>query len=304
MMKMEEFANAVLAAVREKADGAFSAWITTVTKNNGIRHTGISTVSPDSNNGPCVYLEIYYKAYRDGDAEIGEIVDDVYQQIMRHRNDLKDINTADFLKWDAMKYHVYAKLVNADMNREMLGTIPHRHLLDLAVGYYLKIGGTAENDGMLSIIIRNNYMEMWGQDEESLYQMAVSNMRSDGEPDFMDMEALLCGIMPEGVNLFGCGEAADVKMYVLTNRSRVFGAAEILDGDTLRGISEKLAGDFVVLPSSIHETIIIPSEEAPGYPELAGMVRGVNATQVDAGERLSDHVYRYDRGAGVLKMAA
>lgn len=304
MMQLEEFANAVLAAVREKADGAFSAWITTVTKNNGVKQTGISTVSPDSNNGPCVYLEIYYKAYRDGDAEIGEIADDVYQQIMRHRNDLKDINTEDFLKWDTIKYHIYAKLVNADMNREILGMIPHRHLLDLAVVYYIKVGGAAENEGMLSVIIRNNYMEMWGQDEESLYQMAVSNMRLNDKPHFMDMETLLCGVMPDGINPFECEEAADVKMYVLTNRNRTFGAAELLDADTLWGISEKLADDFIVLPSSVHETLIIPLDHAPEYTELADMVCEVNATQVDAEDRLSDHVYRYDRNEGILKIAA
>ena len=61
-MELKEFANAVLTAVREKADGVFSAWITTVTKNNGVKLTGISTVNPDSNGGLCVYLNGYYKA--------------------------------------------------------------------------------------------------------------------------------------------------------------------------------------------------------------------------------------------------
>jgi len=304
MMQLEEFANAVLAAVREKADGTFSVWLTTNIKNNGVKVLGVSTVSQDSNGSPCINLNGYYKEYRNGRLEIGEAAEIVYRQLMEHRDDLQDINTADFLQWDVIKYHIYAKLVNAEMNREALKIIPHRHLLDLAVAYYIKVDGNAEVGGMLSILIQNNYMEMWGQDEESLYQMAVSNMRSDGEPHFMDMETLLCGIMPDGINPFECEEAVDVKMYVLTNGKRTFGAAELLDANTLRGISEKLADDFIVLPSSVHEIIILPSDHAPEYTELAGMVCEVNATQVDAEDRLSDHVYRYDRNEGILKIAA
>lgn len=303
MMKLEEFADAVLTAVKEKADGAFSAWITTVTKNNGVKLTGISTTILGSNSGPCVYLDGYYEEYRQGDVEISGSAEDVYRRIMRHRNDLEGINTADFLRWDVIRYNIYAKLVNAEMNREMLGTVPHRHLLDLAVIYYIKVDGTTEGKGIMSVIIRNNYMEMWGQNEESLYQMAVSNMRTEGEPLFEDMAAVLQCAMPGGADWFGSG-AAKVGMYVLTNRSKMFGAAEILDGETLRGISEKLSGDFIVLPSSVHETIILSSDNAPEYPKLADMVCEVNATQVDAEDRLSDHVYRYDRSEGVLKVAA
>lgn len=302
-MRLEEFAKAVLTAVREKADGAFSAWITTNRKNNGIKLTAICANSTDSNGGPCVYLDDYYGDYRHGRMEIGEVAENVYLRIMEHRNDLKDVSVADFLQWDIIRHHIYAKLINADMNREALGMIPHRHFLDLAVVYYIKVEGVAGNSGMASILIQNNYMEMWGQNEESLYQMAAANMRLGGEPFFQDMGALIQGVMSEGMNPLD-GEEIDVKMYVLTNRDKTFGAVEILDGNILQGISEKLADDFIVLPSSIHETIIIPSNKAPEYSELIDMVRTVNATQVDAEERLSDHVYRYDRNEGILKMAA
>ncbi len=303
MMEFEEFAKAVLTAVREKADGAFSAWITTITKNNGVKMTGISTVSPGSDIGPCVYLESYYEEYRHGCMTLGEAAADVYRQFMEHGNDFKDISVADFLRWETIRHHIYAKLINADMNREMLGMIPHRLFLDLAVVYYVKVGGLEENAGMMSMIIRNNYMEMWGQDEESLYQMAVSNMRRDGEAVFKRMEDILKGIMPDGGEIFADMDLG-VKMYVLTNRSRHLGAAELLDRETLRGISEKLSGDFIVLPSSIHETIILPADDEPDYPGLKSMVCTVNATEISGDERLSDHVYRFDRKAGRLEIAA
>lgn len=302
-MRLEEFANAVLAAVREKADGAFSAWITTNRKNNGIKLTAICANSPDSNGGPCVYLDDYYREYICGNMEISAAAENVYLRIMEHRNDLRDVNVADFLQWDVIKHHIYAKLVNANMNKETLGMIPHRHFLDLAVVYYIKVSGIDGDGGMASILIQNNFMEMWGQSEESLYQIAEDNMRMDGEPLFMDMATLLQKVMPDGINPFE-GEDVDVEMYVLTNQKRTFGAVEILNGNTLQNISEKLADDFIILPSSVHEIIIIPSSKAPEYSELEYMVCEVNMTQVDAEERLSNHVYRYDRNEGIVKMAA
>jgi len=302
-MNLEEFANAVLAAVREKADGTFSVWLVTTIKNNGIKLTGISTGNSDNNVGPCIYLDDYYKEYGHGHMKIIEVADMVYQQIAEHRNDLKDIRTEDFLQWDVIKHYIFAKLINADMNKEFLEMMPHRMFLDLAVVYYVRVPGFAENEKIASILIQNHYMEMWGQNEENLYQIAVLNMRLDGKPLFANIGELLQGITPESVNPFE-GKDIKIKMYVLTNQNKTFGAAEILDRNTLQEISEKFADDFIVLPSSIHETIIIPFDKAPEFSELAAMVYEVNTTQVVAEERLSYHIYRYDRNEGKLKIVA
>ncbi len=301
MMNMEEFAKAILVAVREKSDGTFGAWITTVTKNNDVKLTGISTVSPDSSSGLSVYIDDYYKAYRQGKIGVDSIAEEIYRQITKHRGGLKEINTADFLQWDMIKHHIYAKLVNADWNEEELGTVPHRHFLDLAVVYYIKVDG-AENAGMLSMKIRNQYLEMWGQDEESLYQIAAVNMRLNGDPCFKEIEAVLRHMVPEEVMPLSSA-GVGIRIYVLTNKNGVFGAAEILDTNTMQAISEMLGDDFIVIPSSVHETIIVPADNVPEYSELADMVCEINVTHVDAEERLSNHVYRYDRNEGRLRIA-
>ena len=82
-------------------------------------------------------------------------------------------------------------------------------------------------------------------------------------------------------------------MYVLTNDTKVNGAAAILNDDIRQEIAEKV-GDFYMLPSSIHETLIIPKDAGMEFKELEQMVQEVNQTQVAPGERLSDHVYEYD----------
>jgi len=87
-------------------------------------------------------------------------------------------------------------------------------------------------------------------------------------------------------------EAPDT-MYVLTNDTKVNGASEILRDDIRQEIADKI-GDFFVLPSSIHETLIIPKSAGMDRKELEQMVQKVNQTQVLPEERLSDHVYEYD----------
>lgn len=303
MMGMEEFAQAVLAAVREKSGGIFDVGVTVNVKNNGRKLTGIYGRRPGCSTGPCIYLDGYYSEYRGGQAEVSGVAETVFQQIMGHQDDMKKICVEDILQWDRARHRIYAKLVNAGMNREALGGIPHRHFLDLAVVYYIKMDDTVGEGGMASVLVQDQYMEKWGQDEESLYRTASANRRMDGGPFFQDVVALVRDLSPGAGKPSWC-DAAGAKMYVLTNQDGILGAVEILDRATLRAISEKLAGDFIVFPSSVHETLIVPDDGVPGYGQMADMVRGINASLVDLEERLSDHVYKYDRDKGILEIVA
>lgn len=83
-------------------------------------------------------------------------------------------------------------------------------------------------------------------------------------------------------------------MYVLSNDQKLNGAAVILNEKAMEDITEKIGGDFYVLPSSIHELLIVPKEEGMELADLEAMVQEVNATQVAPEDKLSDHVYEYD----------
>ena len=90
-----------------------------------------------------------------------------------------------------------------------------------------------------------------------------------------------------------------VALYVLTNDTKSNGAAEILNDNVRQELADKI-GDFYVLPSSVHETLIIPKSEDMDRMQLEQMVRDVNETQVIPEERLSNHVYEYDAKAHEL----
>ena len=82
-------------------------------------------------------------------------------------------------------------------------------------------------------------------------------------------------------------------MFVATNKSKINGASVILYDGLLAKFAEKVGGDFYILPSSIHETILLPAAGDMDVDYLIGMVRSINAAEVSPEEILSDNVYKY-----------
>lgn len=304
-MNFEEFTETVLKTVCKKTEGRFDVSINVKLKNNGIKCTGISAMAEGNNYGPCVYLDGYYKEYENGNIKLHETADEVYRQIMECQDGLHGMNVMDFLHWENVRGRVYAKLVNAGRNEEMLGMVPHRLFLDLAVVYYI---AAVEMDGgrdIGAVLISSRHMSLWAQSEEALYEAAVCNMRSDGDPLFENIGTVLNGLMPEDADFWGSrGVSMDIGMYVLTNHRKHYGASMMLDQNILKGISDRMKGDFIVLPSSVHEVIVLAADDGMKYRDLASIVQEVNAAEVSAEEYLSDHVYVYGKSDGLLKIAA
>lgn len=304
MKNMEEFTNVVLKEIRKMAKEKFEVTTVTKMKNNGIRCTGISVRAKNSNSGLCVFLDELYKKYQDGCMDQHDIADEIYKQIMEHQNDCDDMDIVNISEWEQVKVHVYAKLINAEKNKEQLSTLPHRMFLDLAVVYYL-VACDFVNQGIGTVLIHNGLMMTWEQCEETLYQTACENMRTDGNPVFGSMKNILRSVAPEKAYLWESeGFSLDIGAYILTNGRKHYGASEILDRSTLREIADNIGDHFIVLPSSVHEVIIIASCQNSNYTELADMVREINATEVSVEDYLSDHVYVYTGSEEALEIVA
>lgn len=302
MMSFKEFTENVLEAIRAKAGDAFQIKKHDVIKNNNVKRTGIDAIKSGEDIGPCVYLDAFYREYESDRMRFGEIVDEVYWLILE-QEETPDVDISGFRNWRTVQGDIYPKLINAEQNKELLEKIPHRIFMDLAVAYYAVARNHAQED-IGTILICNGHMEMWGQEEENLYQTAMINMRADGEAEFADINTIVEHIMGISLTKEDGNISRDTDMYILTNRRKHFGAAEILDKKTLRMIADKVGDNFLVLPSSLNETIILPPKDETEYERLAGMVREVNDTQIDIGERLSYHIYRYSRDEEMLKIVA
>ena len=203
------------------------------------------------------------------------------------------------MSFDELKDKLTCKLVNAENNKEYLADKPHEIKEDMALSFVAVI--EQRDDGRLVLPITNEIMGKMGVDEKQLKDIALANL-SEEKSKFMSMRDMLVGMMfPDGipendpfVDMMLPPEEGPVKMYVLTNETGVNGAAKILDTNTMDDIAKELGGDFVVIPSSIHETIMLSMSEVYDYKELEAMVNEVNTGVVDPKDKLSDRVYVYD----------
>ncbi|MBO4901717.1 MAG: hypothetical protein J5518_02860 [Lachnospiraceae bacterium] len=300
-MDYEKFKEAVIEHVQEYlpdtyADAEIS--IHSVIKNNSVRLDGLMIKIPDSNIAPNIYLNHYYDQYKNG-KDFDEILNEI-ASVRTHSCDNPFPEVGNLTCLEQIRDRIQAKLVNRTKNKEYLQDKPFTQIADLAVIYYISL---KESDyGHASVIITDNMLSLYGISVEDLHSIALSNMRGK-EAQFLTMAEVLRGLMPDVEDTF---DHVDTTMYVLTNADKLNGAAMLLDIDTMDRIAEKIGTSYYILPSSVHETIIVPASitESSSLENLAEMVIEINGTQVAPDEVLSDHVYRYNYTDHTLEIAA
>lgn len=308
MMDFEEFKNSVAEQVKdflpEKYEDA-SVTLQDVTKNNDTVLTGLLIKTEDSNIAPNIYLENFFEQYQDG-REMADILQNIADVRVQHEME-QGFDVTRLTDFDQVKDNIICKLVNAELNTDYLADKPHTMMEDLAVVYAIDLGGN--ESGHMTAPITNSLMEQYGITQEELHDIALHNL-SESQIEFKTMRDVLVdmmfpdGIQPDDPRAFMLPpEEENPSMYVLSNADKLNGAAALLDAKTMEDISEKLGGDFIVLPSSIHETIVLPVNEDMDRHTLEAMVQDVNAGQVAPEERLSDHVYMYDSQEKELVLA-
>jgi hypothetical protein len=284
-MTYYQFIRTVEREVKEAVPGTTQVYIHATLKNNGTIRQGLILKEQGVNISPTIYLEGYYQRLLRG-----ETVDTIVEEILHLYEDVQfhESFNMEFLKeFSKIKKRIVYRLINAETNEQLLEDVPHKKYLDFAIVYYLLLEVTSH--GMASMMIHNEHMKKWGVTKQEIHRNACRNTRRLLEEDFSTMSAVI-------ESLTGVEEPCEKDiMYVLSNKLRSFGAAVILYGGCLEGIGEYLGENYYILPSSVHEVIIIPESEVPVQEHLANIVKDVNATQVDAEEVLSNHVYYYDR---------
>lgn len=287
-MEYCSFLEHVRETVQERRGIACRVLTTPVLKNNQSCRDMITILDRDENVAPAICMEPYYQQFLEGDT-IEKISDQILQFHEIHKREGHyDISFySDFAR---VRGRIVCKLINYEKNREMLRLIPHRRFLDLAVVYYYML----EDDtfGKADILVRNEHMEMWDSDLEELDDVAMSNTAR-----LLPYECILISDMLRdsmGIELSE-EEVQQIPMYVLTNTAKSFGAVTIIYDSILAALAERLGGDYYILPSSVHECMLVPDTERIRPEELREMVCEINEEYVAEEEILGDSVYRYCR---------
>lgn len=249
---------------------------------------------PGDEASPVIYLDAWHEKLCGGKG-FGETVEEIWGLYLQHAGKTP-LDKGEFMDWKRVRKKVSVRLVHYQKNREMLEDMPHRRFLDLAEAYYF----TAETcmDGFAAVLITDSHMDYWGICQRELREAAYENHKKNGGTKIQTMDKVIREMLGAPADS-GC---SPMQMYVATNRFKLGGAAAMLFAGEFSGLAQELGSDLYILPSSIHEILLLPV--SAGKPEeLAEIVKEVNRTQVMPEERLSDSVYLYDRKSGEIRIA-
>ena len=184
--------------------------------------------------------------------------------------------------YESAKSRIRSRLVNLEMNRKLLDKVPHKVWGDLAVVYYvcLQAGST---------VINNSLMDYWEIGIDELIKADEENSeQSLDEVYFKSMYEIF------KKNHICEKDFIPTDMYVLSNKTKSYGAGLLRNKTILAQIADKIDNDLIIIPSSVHELIVMPYTSWFEVSEIEKMIREVNG-EIDTEDILSSHVYCYNR---------
>ncbi len=287
-MEYREFIERIKKEIEIRTGADARVRVSQVMKNNRMPMDSLAILEKGQNTAPAVYLEPFYRMHQQG-ADMETIVGKILEY--HQKNKVTARIDADFLAdFERVKHHIVCRLVSCEKNRYLLKHVPHRHFMDLVIIFYFELENPAFGKG--NVQIQNAHLKLWGISADELYEAAMKNETAVAACEFMsisDMFEAMTGIAVEE-------DMTDLlPMYVLTNKERDFGAASLIFPHVLETVAGKLNGDYYVLPSSVHECMILPVPDGCGMneKELRRMVCEINRDHVSEDEILGDSVYRY-----------
>jgi len=300
-MNYEEFLEYIKEHLKEVLEEGqtYHIDIHKIVKNNGIVLDGLAIRKETESVSPNIYLNPYFESYQMG-KPIAVIMEEI---ILRYRRLCKEheIDVLDITDFNNVKDRIVLRIVNYEKNKDMLKVCPNRRYLDLAITFRYMVSKDAL--GIASSLVSKEEFELWQVDLEELYHLALFNTMREF-PWRMDS---LVKVVTESIR----GQANDVlpenmikeleqmengvNMYVLTNDHGINGATCILYDNVIRNFAKVQDCNIFILPSSVHEVMLVP-ENTETEPEfLEELVMEANKSAVGLIDLLSDHIYYYDK---------
>ena len=307
MISFEDFCTEVKEHIREYMPEEYQQAkliMEKVVKQNDFVRTGLALQLPGSKASPVIYLNDYYRKGMD-QPEMESKIEKMAETYQQYVEEFPVRSIPDFQKFSSIKDYISYRLVNRQRNILKLSGAPYRRLDDMAVAYEIDLTKSGLPG---SVLVDESMLQMWDISEEQLEQTAAENAKRDFrpllKPLYMVISEMLSGRKTD-VNFLKAKSDFEGNQYLLSNEELTCGAAVMLMPDVLKRVRDVLGTDFYLLPSSIHETIVIPkpTEVEISPKELKDMLKEVNDTECAPEDILSYSVYEYREREGRLRRA-
>ena len=288
--------------------------LTDITKNNDTKKTGILVMEKNESITPAIYLEDYFAGYQEGQ-DLEDILLDIaacFEESKQQGKSIYERDYNDLMDYEKIKDQIILRAVGLVNNQEYLEDKIYDVKKDMALVYFILLEKSESN--LQTCAIHQGMLDNYGVSKNEISELAMENtqrlfpptlksmedvlneMMSPDQVDHKSFEQSICEMSQTGVGDIPC-------MLILSNEDSINGATTMFYPNILATITEELGTDVYVLPSSIHEVILVPKNGEIQENQLTNMVREVNATQVDDQEVLTNHTYEYCREVGELTIA-
>ena len=238
------------------------------------------------------------------------IMEEIYRMYQETR-DKEDFLVLDLTDYEAVKDKIVVRLVNYERNKKELENCPFKRYQDLAVTF--RFLAQRNTKSIATSMVSNEEFHLWETGLDELYRTALANTMREF-PWRLDslMHIIMEQMKPEYPESMK-GETGDslpvpeeleekIGMYVLTNDAGINGAACMLYDGVIKNFVKAQNRNVYILPSSVHELMLVPEQEDTDPEFLAELVMEANQTAVGLIDLLSDNIYYYDRDRDEISM--
>lgn len=217
------------------------------------------------------------------------------------RSELEHIPKFDLktlMNYQEMKKHLAICLVPMEKNLDLLAKIPHRDVMDMAAVYRFDLGRNNTYDEGASILITNRMLESYGISPAQL-QKDAAVLAPEEHP--LSIRPIY-SVLSDYIDYPDEGPAPGEPMpFVASSGFR--GSGVLMYPGFMEQAAKEVGGSFYVLPSSVHEVLLMKDDVGIDYRDLKEMVTTINAEMVKAEDRLTNNVYHYDQKERVFETA-
>ena len=313
-MNFEAFMESIKKHIKEYLPESYQDAQVTIREQQKLnnRYMGLTVIRPGDDRIPTINLtDLYRQSYENPRFRITDVLEQISQIIQREP---ERFDVSRLTQYEEAKKHLFMRVSNIEENLQVLDNVPYVERADLAITFHIAV---EENEaGRASAIVTNNMMENFGVTRNQLYKDALENS-SFIAPVMIDNLGELVGRMEiEEMEARGASEEEIRKaeeriyvesqynpMFVVTNETLLYGGSAIFYPGVMDQLGEVLNGDFFILPSSVHETLVVPDNGRISCHELKAMVMAINEKEVAPEDRLTDEVYHYDTRDHVFEKA-
>lgn len=284
----EQFFQELFETMKQQPLPSGMEWKEMEVPKNGGHRKGIAMIGNPTGLVPVAYPDEYVQKWQEG-MPVKAIAGEISRNLLCHMEPLPF--DKDALLKQITPEHLRTGVVSYEANKEWLRETPHERLADLAVYGKIDLGDAF-------VKVNGQVLSMLHMTREEMLVCAKQNTGKEASLESFNhimLQMMEANGIDEEMAQAIVGTSETPNLMLLTTKDRNEGASLIVNTGLMKAIHQKLGEDFYILPSSIHEVLLVRKSEFPDSEKvLKEMVQGVNQSMVAPEERLSDEVYEFD----------